>query len=54
MSVQLPTAFDTLDNASIQIRTGTTLVSNSFNVKVVVRAEILPRDFLQTPGNYYL
>ena len=23
-------------------------------VKVVVRAEILPRDFLQTPGNYYL
>ena len=24
------------------------------NVKVVVRAEILPRDFLQTPGNYYL
>ena len=24
------------------------------NTKVVVRAEILPRDFLQTPGNYYL
>ena len=23
-------------------------------LKVVVRAEILPRDFLQTPGNYYL
>ena len=22
-------------------------------LKVVVRAEILPRDFLQTPGNYY-
>ena len=22
--------------------------------KVVVPAEILPRDFLQTPGNYYL
>ena len=24
------------------------------NVKVVVRAEILPRDFLETLGNYYL
>ena len=24
------------------------------SVKVVVRAEILPRDFLQTLGNYYL
>ena len=24
------------------------------NFKVVVRAEILPRDFLQTLGNYYL
>ena len=24
------------------------------NFKVVVRAEILPRDFLQTSGNYYL
>ena len=23
-------------------------------IKIVVRAEILPRDFLQTPGNYYL
>ena len=23
-------------------------------IKVVVRAEILPRDFLQTPENYYL
>ena len=23
-------------------------------IKVVVRAEILPRDFLQTPGNYHL
>ena len=23
-------------------------------LKVVVCAEILPRDFLQTPGNYYL
>ena len=23
-------------------------------LKVVVRAEILPRDFLQTPVNYYL
>ena len=25
-----------------------------FYLKVVVRAEILPRDFLQTLGNYYL
>ena len=23
-------------------------------IKVVVRAEILPRDFIQTLGNYYL
>ena len=23
-------------------------------LKVVLREEILPRDFLQTPGNYYL
>ena len=23
-------------------------------IKVVVHAEMLPRDFLQTPGNYYL
>ena len=23
-------------------------------IKVVVRAEMLPRDFHQTPGNYYL
>ena len=26
----------------------------TFLFKVVVRAEILPRDFLQTLGNYYL
>ena len=25
-----------------------------YGIKVVVRAEILPRDFLQTPGNYCL
>ena len=28
--------------------------TSAFRVKVVVRAEILPSDFLQTPGNYYL
>ena len=28
--------------------------SHCTGIKVVVRAEILPRDFLQTPGNYYL
>ena len=26
----------------------------SVNLKVAVRAEILPRDILQTSGNYYL
>ena len=26
----------------------------SMQLKVVVRAEILPKEFLQTPGNYYL
>ena len=32
-------------------------ISNFFvsdHLKVIVGAEILPRDFLQTPGKYYL
>ena len=30
------------------------IIIGNRKIKVVVRAEILPRDFLQTPGNYYL
>ena len=39
---------------SIQSSNGSLFHKVYFTIKVVVRAEILPRDFLQTLGNYYL
>ena len=52
--IKILTVIKTGPEKYCSIKTSHTGVNNMWILTVVVRVEILPRDFLQTPGNYCL